>query len=57
MARPRVLLSVIIAVPVVYGVGRLYRPHLDTRLGAALDLVLTAALCYAIVKIFRRFEE
>jgi len=57
MARPRILISLIIAVPLVAGIGRLYRPHLDTRLGAAIDLLLVAVLCVAIVKLFQKFEE
>lgn len=49
MARPRILLSLLISVRIVVGVSRLYRPHLDVRLGAALDL--------QILKLFQRFEE
>jgi hypothetical protein len=57
VARPRVFVSLLISVPVVAGLGRLYRPHMDTRLGAALDLALVAILCFTIVKLFQRFEE
>jgi hypothetical protein len=57
MARPRILLSLLISVPIVVGVSRLYRPHLDVRLGAAVDLLLVAVLFYVILKLFQRFEE
>lgn len=57
MARPRILISLVIAVPLVAGVGRIYRPHLDTRLGAAIDVALVIVLCFGIVKLFQRFEE
>jgi hypothetical protein len=57
MARRRNLLSLIIAIPIIVGLSRLYRPHLDFRVGAALDLLLVAALFFAIRTIFARFEE
>lgn len=57
MARPRILLSLVIAVPIVYAVGRLYRPHLGAGLGAALDLLLAIVVFYAIFKVFQKFEE
>jgi hypothetical protein len=57
MAKPRVFLSLLIAVPIVVGVGRAYRPILGTSLGALLDLVLVAGLAFAILKLFQRFEE
>ena len=57
MARPRIILSLLIAVPLVVGVSRLYRPHMGVRLGATLDLLLVAVLFFVILKIFQRFEE
>jgi hypothetical protein len=57
MAKPRVFLSLLIAVPIVVGIGRVYRPYLGTSLGAALDLLLVAGLAFVIVRTFQRFED
>ena len=57
MAKPRMLISMLIAAPVVYGLSRLYRPLVDVRLGAVIDLLLFAAIAFACVKVFQRFEE
>jgi hypothetical protein len=57
MAKPRILISLFIAAPVVYGLSRLYRSLVDVRVGAALDLLLFAAVAFACVKVFQRFEE
>lgn len=54
--KPRNLLSLLIAVPIVVGVSRLYRPQLDVRLGAAIDLVLFIVLFLAIRAVFNKFE-
>lgn len=57
MARPRVVISLLIAVPIVVAASRLYKPHLGVRLGAFVDLLLVAVLAFVIVRTIQRFEE
>jgi hypothetical protein len=57
MAKPRILISMFIAAPTAYGLGRLYRPYLGARVGAAIDLLLFVLITFICVKTFRRFEE
>jgi hypothetical protein len=53
----RNLLSLVIALPIVVGISRLYRPYLDTRLGATIDLVFVVALFFCIRAVFAKFES
>lgn len=55
--KKRNFLSLIIAVPVVVGLSQLYRPYVDTRFGAALDLVFVILLFFAIRTVFAKFES
>jgi hypothetical protein len=57
MARPRILISLVVAVPVVVALSRLYKPYLGVRLGAFVDLLLVAALAFVIARAIQRFEE
>jgi hypothetical protein len=57
MARPRILISLVISVPIVVAASRLYRPHLGMSLGAFVDLLLVAILCFVIVRVIQHFED
>ena len=52
----RNFLSVVLAVLIVVGLSQMYRPHLDTRLGAAIDLALVIILFFVIRAVFAKFE-
>lgn len=57
MKKSRSLLSLIIAVPIVAGISSLYRPYIDVRFGAALDLLFVILLFFAIRAAFSKFES
>ena len=57
MAKPRILISTLISAPIVFGLSRLYRPHVGVRTGALLDLLLFALTAFGCVKLFQRFED
>ncbi len=57
MARPRIFISLVIALPIVLGLSRVYKPHLGVRLGAFVDVALVLVLAFVITRIIQRFEE
>ena len=51
------LVSAVLALFLVFALGKLYRPLLDTRLGAAADLLLFFTLFFGCRLALRRITE